>query len=72
MGHCIAHAFIFDFIVFYSIPVCFFWLQSLLHFSNGAGVGPTFEVCVSAKVMLSIVGNERVWFSDGLSGMMFM
>jgi hypothetical protein len=33
------------------------WLPSLLHFSNGAGVGLTFEVFISAKVPLPILGN---------------
>jgi hypothetical protein len=39
------------------VVVVFHVAIKLPHFSNGAGVGSTFEVCVSAKVLLPIVGN---------------
>jgi hypothetical protein len=44
-------------ILFYSFVMCFLWLPSLHCFSNGAGVGPTFEICVSFTLLLLIIGN---------------
>jgi hypothetical protein len=49
--------------------IWFLWLPSLPQFSNAAGVGSTFKVCISAKVVLPILGNKMVWISDGLSGL---
>jgi len=37
--------------------LCFVSLPSVPHFSNAAGVGSTFEVFISAKVLLPILGN---------------
>jgi len=37
--------------------IWFLWLPILPQFSNAAGVGPSFKVCISAKVLLPIVGN---------------
>jgi hypothetical protein len=42
---------------FVAVIVVFHVAIKLPHFSNGAAVGPTFEVCVSAKVLLPIIGN---------------
>jgi len=42
---------------FVTVVVVFHVANKLPQFSNGAGVGSTFEVCVSAKVLLPIVGN---------------
>jgi hypothetical protein len=42
---------------FVAVVVVFHVAIKLSHFSNGAGVGPTFELCVSAKVLLPILGN---------------
>ena len=42
---------------FVAVVVVFHVAIKLPHFSNGAGVGSTFELCVSAKVLLPIVGN---------------
>jgi len=53
---------------FVDVVVVFHVAIKLPHFRNGAGVGPTFELCVSAKVLLPVVGKYPVWISDGLSG----
>jgi len=50
-----------------AVVVVFHVVIKLPHFNNGAGVGSTFELCVSAKVLLPIIGNETIWISDGLS-----
>jgi len=42
---------------FAAVVVVFHVAIKLPHFSNGAGVGPTFEVCVSAKILLPIIEN---------------
>jgi hypothetical protein len=55
-------------IKFVGVVVVFHVAVKLPHFSNGSGVGPTFELCVSAKVLLPILGNKTVWISGGLSG----
>jgi hypothetical protein len=47
----------------YPIPLCsvpvFYVVTSILQFSNFAGVGSTFEVCIFAKVALPILGNRK-------------
>jgi hypothetical protein len=55
-------------IIFVGVIVVFHVAIKLPHFSNGAGVGPTFELCVSSNVLLRILGNKTVWISVGLSG----
>jgi hypothetical protein len=42
---------------FVAVVVVFHVAIKLPHSSNGAAVGPTFEVCVSAKVLLPFLGN---------------
>jgi len=37
--------------------MCFLWLPFLTLFLIDASVGPTFAVCVCAKVLLQILGN---------------
>jgi hypothetical protein len=52
---------------FVAVVVVFHVAIKLPHFSSGAGVGPTFDLCVSAEVLLPILGNKTVWISGGLS-----
>jgi hypothetical protein len=42
---------------FVAVVVVFQVANKLPHFSNGAGAGPTFEVCLSSKLPLPILGN---------------
>ena len=42
---------------FVAVVVVFHVAIKLPHSSNGAAVGLTFEVCVSAKVLLPVLGN---------------
>jgi hypothetical protein len=51
--------------------VCFLWLPSVPHFSDTAGVGGIFGVCIPTKVVFVIMKLKAV-DSDGPSSIIFI
>jgi hypothetical protein len=42
--------------------ICFLWLPSFPNHSNGASVGPTFEICVAAKYSYQFWEIKGYWY----------